>query len=663
MRVLVLMASLLGTAFPAVTGAAPAAASSAAPAPFAVAATPAALSAACKRGLARARADLPTLERAKPDARWLRAYDNLGMRIEDASSPLLFLAHVHPDKAMRLAAEQCELQWQDFQSSLNQNPALYRAVRALKPSDAVDRQAQQDLLASFEDAGVGLPPAQRKKAKAMLDQLTALQQQFERNIRDAGTQSAFTEAELNGVPDNVWKAAPRDTQGRVLLGVDPSTFMPFMQSAHDGAARERMYRAKITEGGPANIELLSKIADLRRNYAALFGLPSFADFRLRRAMAQTPQRAAAFLDEVSAAVKDSELRDLEVLRRAKAAHLKQDPAAVKFERWDLYYYEELVRRERYSVDQEAFRPYFPPQQSLEFVMRVVERLMGVRYTRVPGVKLWHDEAQTYVVSDASTGQSLGTMLVDLYPREGKYNHAAVWPLRAGSSATGRPPTAALVVNFDRQGLSLEELETLLHELGHAVHTNLSATRYAFQAGTSVKHDFVEAPSQMLEDWVYDRRVLDLFKDVCAACKPVPDELLAKAVQARDFAKGVQFARQHLYASYDLALYGRSPREPLALWRDMEGATSMGTVQGSLFPSGFAHVATNYGAGYYGYLWSLVVAMDLRTAFTADKLDPAVGRRYRQTVLANGAQRPPDELLRQFLGRDTNAKAFFEHLRK
>jgi thimet oligopeptidase len=253
--------------------------------------------------------------------------------------------------------------------------------------------------------------------------------------------------------------------------------------------------------------------------------------------------------------------------------------------------------------------------------------------------------------------------VDLYPRDGKYNHAAVWPLRANATRIGRTPAAALVVNFDRNGLTLDEVETLLHELGHAVHVDLSNTRYASTAGTTVVHDFVEAPSQMLEDWVYDKKVLKLMQEVCPDCKPVPDAMVDQAVAAKHYGKGGQFGRQHLYASYDLTLHQQAKPEPLPLWARMEGATPMGYVPGTMFPAGFAHIAGGYGAGYYGYLWSLVVAMDLRTAFAADKLDPAVGKRYRDNVLAQGAQKPARELVNDFLGRETNSQAFFDYLKK
>jgi thimet oligopeptidase len=222
----------------------------------------------------------------------------------------------------------------------------------------------------------------------------------------------------------------------------------------------------------------------------------------------------------------------------------------------------------------------------------------------------------------------------------------------------------LVTNLDRRGLTLEDLgETLLHEFGHSIHNNLSATRHASQGGTNVLHDFVEAPSQMLEDWIYDGAVLNVMQEVCASCKPVPAELLARARAAKRFGIGVRYARQVLYASFDLGIHGPDAPEPMSLWARMEGDTSLGYVPGSIFPAGFGHVAGGYAAGYYGYLWSEVMAADLRTAFGADRLSAVVGKRYRDTILANGGQLPPQELVRSFLGRDSNNQAFFTELKR
>lgn len=616
----------------------------------------------CDAGLKGAQQRVKALERRKIDAGWLAAYDDLAVYLEDTQGPNDFVLNVHPDKAVRDAAQACSLRWADFGSSLGQNEKLYRALQKAPQRDAIDAELVRLASGQFEDSGVALPGPKRERAKQILDKLTELDQQFNKNIRDAGVRVAFTEAELKGVPDSVWAKAKRDEQGRILLGVDYPSYVPVMRSAENGETRRRMWLAKTNEGGTANLDLLAQIVTLRGEYAKLFGFDNYVDFNLRRRMAKDGATATRFLDSVTGAVNAREKDELQELRAAKAQHLGTPLEQTIVERWDAGFYSERVKLQKFSVDQNAFRPYFPPQASLEFALHVIEKMMGVKYERVAN-KLWHDEAQTYVVSDVATGKAIAQLYVDLYPRDGKYNHAAVWPLRGSAMRIGRTPAAALVVNFDRNGLTLDEVETLLHELGHAVHVNLSNTRYTSTAGTTVMHDFVEAPSQMLEDWVYDKNVLKLMQEVCPTCKPVPDALVAQAQAAKHYGKGGQFGRQHLYASYDLALHQSAKPEPLPLWAKMEGATPLGYVPNTLFPAGFAHIAGGYGAGYYGYLWSLVVAMDLRTAFAADKLDPAVGKRYRELVLGQGAQKPAPALVKDFLGRDSNSQAFFEDLKR
>ncbi|HEV6967567.1 M3 family metallopeptidase [Roseateles sp.] len=616
----------------------------------------------CDASLKGARQRVALLEKRKVDGGWLAAYDDLTVYLEDHQGPTDFVLNVHPDKAVRDAAQECSLRWADFGSSLGQNEKLYRALQKAPKKDGIDAEFVRLASGQFEDSGVALPKPKRQRAKQILDKLTELDQQFNKNIRDAGTKVVFTEAELKGVPASVWEKAKRDDQGRIVLGVDYPSYVPVMRSAESAEARERMWRAKTNEGGQANLDLLAQIATLRAEYAKLFGYGNYVDFNLRRRMAKDGATATRFLDSVTGAVNEREKAELQELRANKAQHLGTPLEQTTVQRWDASFYSERVKREKFSVDQNAFRPYFPPQASLQFAMHIIEKLMGVKYERIAN-PLWHDEAQTYVVSDAASGKAIGQLYVDLYPREGKYNHAAVWPLRGSATRIARTPAAALVVNFDRNGLTLDEVETLLHELGHAVHVDLSNTRYAATAGTSVMHDFVEAPSQMLEDWVYDKKVLKLMQEVCAECKPVPDAMVEQATAAKHYGKGGLFGRQHLYASYDLALHQSAKPEPLPLWARMEGATPLGYVPGTMFPAGFAHIAGSYGAGYYGYLWSLVVAMDLRTAFAADKLDPAVGKRYRDGVLAQGAQKPAPELVKDFLGRESNSQAFFDYLKK
>ena len=588
--------------------------------------------------------------------------DGMQRRYEDTAGPMALLAAVHPDKAIRDAADACELGYQAFNSAFLQNRRIYSLLKQAQPADEIDRRLQRDQLDAFEDAGVGLEADPQARAQAINTEVTRLTQLFERRVREDKTRVAYTAAELQGVPLKVWKAAKRDRQGRYLLPLDYPSSQPVIEQALSATSRERMWRAFHRLGGEDNLKTLQHLGNLRREYAQLFGFDSHADFVLRRRMAQRAAEVQAFLGGVKQAVGQRELTDLAVLRAAKAKHLKGGPAGTAIQRWDVAFYTERARQARYAVDQEQFRAYFPPEASLQFVFKLAEQLFGVRFAPV-AQPLWHADARAFSVSDGAGQQLLGTLFVDLYPRPDKYGHAAVWSFRNVSTQAQRLPAAGLVTNFNRQGLSLEELETLLHEFGHALHCLLSNTRYASQGGTNVQLDFAEAPSQMLEDWIYDPRVLALFQQVCSTCKALPAALLAKAESARHFAKGIFYARQHLYASYDLAFYSKDAPEPMALWSRMEAQTPLGFVPGSMLPAGFSHVATNYAAGYYSYLWSLVLAEDMRTGFGADKLDAAVGKRYRETVLANGGQVAPGELVQQFLGRPTDSRAFFTSLNR
>jgi thimet oligopeptidase len=620
--------------------------------------------AACKALLDQAKADEQRLQAlpASIAATLLDDFDAMTRRYEDIAGPLALLASVHTDKKVRDAADTCDLNYQAFVSAFQQNAKIYALLKQVQPADDIDARMLRDQLDAFEDSGVALSPDKQERARAVTNEITRLSQEFDRRVRDDPTRVAFTAPELAGVPRDAWKNAKRDPKGRYLLGVDYPTYDAVMQGAKRGVARERMWVAYQNHGGKENLVTLQQLGQLRREYARLFGLDSFADFVMRRRMAQREADVQKFLTSVKDTVAAREVADLALLREAKARDLKQSVAATTLNRWDLPYYIQRERRARFNFDQDEFRSYFPPQASLDFVFRVATRLFGVQFESAPQ-PLWHPEAQSFNVRDTATQKVLGTLFVDLYPRDGKYGHAAVWSFRSSSTKVQRLPSAGLVVNFNRKGLSIDELETLLHEFGHAMHSLLSNTRYASQGGTTVQRDFVEAPSQMLEDWVYDTKVLALFKEVCPTCKPAPADLVARATQARDFAKGILFARQHLYASYDLALYTKDAPEPMETWARMEGATPLGHVKGTMFPAGFSHVATNYAAGYYGYLWSLVLAEDLRTAFAEDKLSAVVGARYRAEVLSQGGQVAPAEMLRRFLGRPTNSEAFFKSLNR
>ena len=600
-----------------------------------------------------------------PTSQLLVAFDSMLVRYEDTGGPLVYLSAVHPVKAIRDAADACELKYQAFNTATFQNAAIHALLKRAKPLLNADQRFHQDLLNAFQDAGVGLSGESQLRALTLNSDISRLSQEFSRNIREDKTRVAFTAAELSGVPLGVWEQADRNDQDRYLLGLDHPSSGPVIEQAHSATARERMWRAVQNQGGVENVALLKDLGAKRRELASLLGFDSHANFMLRRRMAGSEANALAFLQNIKVAVTQREQTDLALLQAAKARQLNEPSSVTVIRRWDLAYYTERVMRERFSVDQEKLRVHFPPEASLNFVFTLAQTLFGVSFTPVKQA-LWHRDARVFEVRDNASNQTLGTFFVDLYPRADKYSHAAVWTFRNSATRVSRLPAAAMAVNFNRQGLTLEELQTLLHEFGHGVHALLSQTRYAAQGGTNVQLDFVEAPSQMLEDWVFDAKTMALFQTVCRLCAPIPLATLKRAELAKEFGKGIQLSRQHLYASYDLAFYGKTVEadalNPMYLWARMEGETPLGYVSDTTFPAGFEHIATGYASGYYSYLWSLVVAEDLRTAFAHNRLDAKVGKRYRDSLLANGGQTAPADLLRQFLGRPSNSQAFFKALK-
>ncbi|MGZ5102203.1 MAG: M3 family metallopeptidase, partial [Usitatibacter sp.] len=445
-------------------------------------------------------------------------WNRLQIAIEDVINPIYLLGSVHPDKAVRDAAEPCLQTYTTLGTEIFQDEKLFRRVQAARPANAHQEKLKRDLLEGFEDSGVALPAEKRDRAKAIFDRLEELRQAYDRNVRDDPTRVTFTPAEMEGMPESYLKAhaETRDKDGNYVLTLKYPSYVPFMTNAKSEEARRRYYIAKLNEGGAPNLDLLFEIFNLRKELAGLYGLPTFAHYSLRRKMVQTPETVTRFLGEVKDAVTELEKKELEELRAEKAKEQGMALAQARLQRWDVNYYQEKVRKGRFSVDQEKLRKYFPTDKAVDYTMLVSQTLYGVKFKEVK-VRAWHPDVRYFDVLDAKTGRFISGFYLDLFPREGKYNHAAAFPIRGASKLAHRTPLAALVTNFNREGLDHNELETLMHEFGHVMHGVLSQADYNSHAGTSVKVDFVEAPSQMFEEWARREQPLALFKQVCAEC--------------------------------------------------------------------------------------------------------------------------------------------------
>ncbi len=593
----------------------------------------------------------------------LAQWDQIFAEFEDFTGPVGFYSNVDPNAQVRQAADDCEVKINQFQTEIYQDYSLYQQIKKIKTSNEIDTKYRQDILDGFEENGIQLSTDKQARLKVILDNLTKIQQEFARNIRDNPEKVEFTADELKGLPDSYIANLKENEQGQYLLGFDYPEYLPFMQMADSDEARKRYQIAYTRRGTEKNLVLLKQAIDLRYELAQLFGYKSYADWKLKNRMAQNPETVNHFLNEVHTIVAPLEKKEVQTLREFKAKTLKIPVEKAEIHRWSEGYWSEKLRKEKYQIDQEKLREYFPTQASQDWLFAISSNLYGIEF-KPAKVETWQNEVEYYDVTDKKTGQLLGGLYLDKFPREGKYGHAAVWGVRGGSTLTARKPIAALVTNFNRKGLNSDELETFVHEFGHALHGILSNTRYASQSGTSVERDFVEAPSQMYEEWARRKETLTTLADFCQpACPRIDDALIAKLKAVHNYGRGLKYARQTLYAQYDMAIHTANALEtqPLETWQKLEGKTALGYTPTTEFPGQFGHIMGGYQVGYYGYMWSEVIALDMLSAFGNNLNNPDVGARYRQTILSQGGQKKAKQLVIDFLGREPDNKAFFQEI--
>ena len=622
----------------------------------------------CDKGLVDVRqslADLESMPLKRASVKTVfHAINRMQIVVEDVEGPVYLLSNVHPDKAIRGAAEACLLKFNEFDTDLLQSEPLYRRVLAVNATTAVERKLKKDLVEGFEDTGVALPGPKRARMKVIIQKLEEARQVFERNIRENKTKLTFTAEEMRGLPASYLEKAKRDEKGNYVLGFEYPEYFPFMTNADDEDARRRYQFEFTNRGTTANLDVLAEVIALRREMASLFGMKSYAQFSLRRKMAQTPKAVHDFLEGVKSVVREVAVKDAAELRALKAERLGKPIAEVKINNWDSAYYRDKLRKSRYNIDREALREYFPSDASIAWVMHISSVLYGVEFRPAVGtsaIPVWHPEVTYYDVHDAKTGRFIGGMYLDLYPRDGKFSHAANFGVRSTSLLERRTPYGVLVANLDRKGLENTELETLVHEFGHALHHVFANTAYVAHGGSGLEWDFVEAPSQMYEEWARRIESLRLITKFCNGCKPVDADLVHRMEAARKIGVGLRYVDQHLYADYDVTVYGETPVDPMKTWERMEGETVLGHTPGTQGPGSFEHIIRGYAAGYYGYMWSEVLALDMLSAYGKNIMNPAAGRRFRDIVLAPGGERPAAKMVEQFLGRKPSNAAFIAEI--
>ncbi|GEJ58484.1 M3 family metallopeptidase [Anaeromyxobacter diazotrophicus] len=631
--------------------------------------TPDDLTRGCREDVARARAEAERLAGMGPapdPLRALEAYDAAFGALAEAGARASLARNVHPDPRLREAAEACEREVDAAATELSLDPRLYRALGAVDGAglDPASRHLLEKALRDFRRAGVDREPAVRERVRALRDELTRIGQEFGRNIKDDVRALRLDPEELAGLPDDFRRSHPPGPDGRVTLTTDNTDYVPFITYARSGRAREALWRLYRLRGHPANLEVLGRMLARRAELARLLGYASWAAYATEDKMIGGDAEAAALIARVTAASTRRLERDHAQLLARKR---QDDPAAERVQPWDSAWLQERVKAEQYGFDAREARPYFEYTRVKEGVLALVGRLFGVALTPVSGAPAWHPDVEVYDVAEG--GRALGRVYLDMHPRDGKYKHYAQFTLASGQAGR-RLPEGVLVCNFPRPGaapalLEHGEVKTFLHELGHLLHHVLGGhTRWATQSGVATEWDFVEAPSQMLEEWVWDPEALGGFARHVETGAPIPADLVTRMRRADEYGKGLWVRQQMFYAALSLELHRRPPDglDATALVAELqERYTPFRHVEGTYFHASFGHL-DGYSALYYTYMWSLVIAKDLFGAFRREGLfAPAPARRYRRSVLEPGGSRPAAELVQAFLGRPFSFEAFEEWL--
>jgi thimet oligopeptidase len=425
--------------------------------------------------------------------------------------------------------------------------------------------------------------------------------------------------------------------------------------AHDAGVRRDLTVAFLERGWPQNEPLLQEMFALRQELAGLVGFEDWPSYDAAVKMIGRGPAIPEFIDRIAEVAEEPMRRDLDLLLE----RFRRDvPDATAITTADSIYYEELVRRERHDVDAQRVRTYFDFARVRQGLLDVTGRLLGLRYVAVPDAPVWHPDVAAYDVLDArADDRRIGRIYLDLHPREGKYKHAAQFSLVDGLA--GRQlAEGALVCNFSRGLMEHDHVVTLFHEFGHLVHHVLAGrgdwTRFS---GVATEWDFVEAPSQMLEEWAWDAEVLRTFA-TDAAGDPIPGDLVERMRAADDFGKGYHARTQMFYAAMSYWFHRDRPADLTAAMRDLQERYSpFPYIEGTHMFAGFGHLS-GYSSAYYTYMWSLVIAKDLFSAFDPDDLfDPEVAGRYRDRVLAPGGSRDAADLVTDFLGRPYTFDAY------
>jgi Zn-dependent oligopeptidase len=601
--------------------------------------------------------------------------DRIGDVLAEAGARYVFMGYVHPDKDVRLAGKAAEEKLGNFgvemvfRDDLNAAVQEYAAGDEAKSLEGERARFLEFTLRDLRQAGHELDPEARARVKEMTQRLVELGVRFQENIDEWDDHILVTIDELEGLPPSFAESLETDEEtGKLKVTLAYPHVIPFVENARRRDLREELSFKFNTQAVDANRKILEEAIELRHQIAKEFGVPSWAHHRLEERMAKDPERVASFYDDLIPPLTRQGEIDLNVM----GALLEADTGDTRIQNWDWRYYDTQQRKSDYGVDPFEVAQYFPLDQVLTGMFDLVQEMFGLEFHEVADPDVWHPDARLFAIRDAETGEELSHFYLDLFPREGKYGHAAEFPMiasRRREDGSYQNPVCAMVANFTKPTASTPsllqhgEVETLFHEFGHVLHQNLGRTELGRFGGTNVERDFVEAPSQIMQHWVWRADVLRRFARHHETGEPIPDRLVEQLVAARQLNVAIQQLRQLQFGWMDQSIHGVEAEVDLdQVLRGGARLALMPFHEGTFTFSSFGHLMGGYDAAYYGYMWAEVFGDDMFSRFEEEGVtNPEVGMAYRHEVLEKGGSVDADEMLAKFLGREPQNTAFLRKL--
>lgn len=571
------------------------------------------------------------------------------------------MANTHPNEAVRTAAEDCTSRAAKVMTDIQMDPTLYAAVNDVDTAnlDARAKRFVDKTLLAYKLSGVDKDEATRKQLADLDAAIVKSGQDFDKNIRDDRKTIQFSVADLEGLPEDFMASHAPDENGMITISTDYTDYFPVMNYAKKEQTRAALGKLFTTKAYPANDQVFKELLKERYDYAKLIGFDNWAAYNAYDKMAKDTTTISNFLKEIGDITTPRYKAELEELMALKKA---DNPDADGFYAWDRFYYIEALKKQKYDFDAQSVRQYFPYEKVKRGILNVASTIYGVTFQQSDR-PVWHDSVEAYDVYEGD--QLIARFYLDMHPREGKYGHAASFGMYSGIEGL-QLPAATLVCNFPEPTpsnpalMEHNDVQTFFHEFGHLLHQLLAGRHHwAKQSGINCEWDFVEAPSQLFEDWAWDYDVLKRFA-VNDKGEVIPQELVERMKKSDSVGKGVLNMRQ---ISYAMLSYNYHSSDPAGI--DLVARQNEIFAQYSPFKAydndytfaSFGHL-NGYSSMYYTYMWSLAIAKDLALPFhQAGLLNTATAHKYRDTILSVGGAEDANDMVKKFLGRSYNLDAF------